>query len=359
MKVILLILLLAGMLPVSATELIQVTENQRKALQIKTAALEVAGDAISASLPAEVVVPNSQLHIVTAPLAGMVETLLAAEGDAVDQALPIARIQSPALLELQGEYLEVRTRHQLARSHYKRDQQLNREGIIAERRLLESAAQFQELATVLARVKRLLELAGMDGRALATLGSTRKLDSTLVVTAPFDGVVLEQMTTAGSRVEAADPLYRIASLKPLWLEIHVPLEQLADINPGQMVIVPSVGVSGPVITIGKLVHGVDQGVLVRAEIVEGAEKLRPGQFLQAQLAVTSQQKSYRVPRAAVIRSGGDSYVLLEQRGGFQPLQVSVLSEESNAVVIKAELPAQTRIAVTGTVAIKAIWLGAE
>ena len=64
--------------------------------------------------------------------------------------------------------------------------------------------------------------------------SSRKLDSALVVSAPFNGVVLEQMATAGNRVVAADPLYSIASLKPLWLEIHVPLEQVADIHTGQL-----------------------------------------------------------------------------------------------------------------------------
>jgi multidrug efflux pump subunit AcrA (membrane-fusion protein) len=271
----------------------------------------------------------------------------------------MARIQSPTLLELQSEYLEVHTRYQLAKSNYDRDKQLNKEGIIAERRLLESKAQYQELLTTLARVKRMLELSGMDEPSLAALRSNRKLDSTLIVTAPFEGVVLEQMTTAGKRVEAADPLYRIASLKPLWLEVHVPLEQVADIKPGQTVIVPSLNVSGPIVTIGKMVHGADQGVLIRAEIHNGAEKLRPGQFLQVQLAVTSEQKYYRVPRSAVTRFEDNSYVFSAQADGFLPVQIKVISEETNALIIQTEIAALTRIAISGTAAIKAAWLGGK
>ena len=199
----------------------------------------------------------------------------------------------------------------------------------------------------------------MNETSLAALRKSRKLDSALVVIAPFNGVVLEQMTTAGKRVEAADPLYKIASLKPLWLEIHVPLSQVTGIQPGHRVIVPAVNVSGRVITIGKMVHGTDQGVLVRAEIDEGAEKLRPGQFLQVQLDIASKQKNYRVPRSAVTRSDGNYYIFSEQTDGFFPQRVKVVAEETNALIIDVEIPAETRIAVTGTAAIKAAWLGGE
>jgi len=247
----------------------------------------------------------------------------------------------------------------LAKTNYDRDQQLQKEGIIAERRLLESRARHQELLTTVSRIKQMLELSGMDKQALAALKSNRKLDSSLTITAPFDGVLLEQMTTAGNRVEAADPLYKIASLKPLWLEVHVPLEKLANIQLGQTVTVSSANVSGTIVTIGKMVHGVDQGVLVRAEIYDGAEKLRPGQFLQVQLTIESEKNSYRVPRSAVIYSGGISYVFSLQEGGFLPVPVTVTGEEANALIINTELPTQTQIAVTGTSALKAAWLGGE
>lgn len=346
-------------LPVIAAELIPFTEQQRQAMNIETAPLKTTSSITSSNLPGKVAVPNAQLHIVTAPQKGLVETLLAAEGEAVNQGQALARIQSPAFLELQSEYLEVDTRYQLAKSNYDRDTQLNKEGIIAKRRLLESKAEYQELLTSLSRIKRTLELAGMDKQALSALRSSRKLDSTLVVTAPFDGVLLEQMTTAGNRVEAADPLYRIASLKPLWLEIHVPLEQLAGIQPGQAVLVPSLDISGSIVSIGKLVHGVDQGVLVRAEVHEGLEKLRPGQFLQVQLAIFSEQKKYRVPRSAVTRFKNSSYVFAAQADGFIPIKINVLSEENNALIIETELPAESQIATAGIAAIKAAWLGGE
>ncbi len=359
MKILLSILLVTLALPVTAAELVAFTENQRQAMQIETAVIQVASSSTSAGVPGKVAVPNAQLHVITAPLRGLVKMLLAAEGEAVIEGQTLAMIQSPELLKLQGNFLEAHTRYQLAKSNYDRDRELNKDGLIAERRFLESKAGYQESLTTRSQLKRMLELSGMDETSLALLIKDRNLDSTLVVTAPFNGVVLEQMTTVGKRVEAADPLYRVGSLNPLWLEIHVPLKQAAELRPGHMVIVPSVNISGPITTIGKMVHGADQGVLVRAEITEGAEKLRPGQFVQVQLSIASGENSYRVPRSAVTRSGGKSYIFSEQADGFLPVQIRVIAEETDTLVIESDIPDQTRIVVSGTASIKAAWLGGK
>lgn len=347
-------LLLAGRFAYAAGE-IPVTDVQRAALQIETAPVETATRTLGALLPAKVAVPSAQLRVVTTPQQGLVERLLTAEGESVRAGKPLVQIQSPRLLELQGEYLETLTRHRLAATNYRRDRQLSEEGIIAQRRLHESRAAAQELDAVLARVRRLLELAGMDEAAFTALESGREPGSTLLVRAPFDGVVLEQMVEAGSRVEVADPIYRLAQLDPLWLEIHVPLNELGDTAPGQPVVVPALDVAGRVITVGHMVHGTDQGVLIRAEVHEGSARLRPGQFVQVRLAAMAAGKRYRVPRQAVVYDGGRSYVFVEKPGGFTAIGVTVTDEDADTLIIDAELAKDARIAVRGTVALKSAW----
>jgi RND family efflux transporter MFP subunit len=354
MKQFLVTAVLLGALAPAAAELVRISPEQRTALGIETAPLTASGDLHSARFPAEVTVPNAQLQVVTAPQAGVVEMLLVAEGEEISQGQPLVRIQSPRLLELQGEYLETRARFRLAESNYRRDRQLSEDGIIAERRLLESRAAYQELSAAQSRLRHLLRLSGMDQEALGELESQRNLNSTLSVRAPFDGVVLEQMVTAGRGVELADPLYRIARLTPLWLEIHVPLARLGGLAVGHTVRVPELAVSGQVISVGRMVHGADQGVLVRAQVSEGTERLRPGQFVQAQVAAAG-GNSFRVPGAAVLRSGGQSYVFVAREEGFVPVPVTVTSEEPGYQVIQADLQAGTAIAVSGTVALKAAW----
>ncbi|MDQ7073568.1 MAG: efflux RND transporter periplasmic adaptor subunit [Gammaproteobacteria bacterium] len=72
--------------------------------------------------------------------------------------------------------------------------------------------------------RKALELAGMKEADIALLNKTRSLTSYLTVSASSSGVVMKQFATVGQRLTAADPLYKIAQLSPLWLEIHVPLK---------------------------------------------------------------------------------------------------------------------------------------
>lgn len=353
-NLLLFLLLLSG--PCAAAGPVALSAAQRAALQIETAPVSAVSGNLGSLLPARVTIPNAQLQVVTAAQQGLVERLLVAAGESVTAGQPLASIQSPRFLELQSEYLELLTRERLAAANYRRDRQLSKEGIIAERRLLESRAAWQELDTDLERMRRTLALAGMDEPALAALAAKRELDSTLLVRAPFDGVILEQLVEAGARVEAADPLYRVAQLDPLWLEIHVPLDRLGESRTGQPVVIPALGITGRIITIGQLVHGTDQGVLLRAEVHAGSEQLRPGQFVQARLAVDAPGERFRVPAPAVTHVQGTSYVFVDRAQGFEAVAVQVIEEENGSLVIAAELAGDARVAVRGVAALKSAWL---
>ncbi|HEX23200.1 MAG TPA: HlyD family efflux transporter periplasmic adaptor subunit, partial [Chromatiales bacterium] len=199
-----------------------------------------------------------------------------------------------------------------------------------------------------------------DRTALKRLAEELQLSGTLTVRSSIDGVVLERMATLGQRLNALDPLYRIGRLKPLWLEIHVPLERLSQIATGSTVRVVEPAVKGKVITIGRMVHGADQGVLVRAEVNAGAERLHPGQFIEVELASGRAERNYRIPLGALVRQGGKTWVFVARETGFLAMPVTIRAEESNAVVVSADLQPGDQVVMAGTAALKAAWLeGAE
>ena len=340
-----------------AGELIQMTAEQRQALDVRLVPVEPASDALSPAYPAQVVVPNAQLRVVSAPQAGLLEALLVAEGEPVTAGQPLARIQSPELVEQQSAYLESLTRLELASAQLQRDRQLHKEGIVAERRLLETRSAHTQARTLVNQRRQTLELAGIQPDALESLARERRLSSSLVVRSPLDGVVLEQLATPGQRLEMASPLYKIGQLDPLWLEVHVPLNRLGSTAPGTGVQLEKLDLGARVITVGQMVHGADQGVLVRAEISAGAGRLRPGQFVQARLEQPSAEPLFRVPQSALVHNEGRTWLLLAEDAGFRPLPVQVRSQESGQAVVSGGLSAGDRVAVSGTAALKAAWLG--
>jgi len=353
---ILMLVVALGSAPLLAADRISMSQEQRQAMGVRTAPVALAIESWSVAYPAQVQVPTAQLRVVSTPLSGLLESLLVAEGDAVKKGQKLASILSPELLSLQRSYLQALSRLDLARSDWERDRQLLEEGIIAERRYQTTHAQYVQIRTEVEQSRQTLQLAGMDRSALKRLAEERQLSGTLTVRAPLDGVVLERMATLGQRLNALDPLYRIGRLKPLWLEIHVPLERLSQISVGSTVRVTDPVVEGKVITIGRMVHGADQGVLVRAEVNAGAERLHPGQFVEVELASGRAAHNYRIPLGALVRQGGKTWVFVAREEGFLVVPVVIRAEESDAVVVSADLKPGDQVVMAGTAALKAAWL---
>ena len=223
---------------------VSLSTEQQAALGIELATPEATDRVMSRRYPAQVAVPVRQAHVVSAPQDGTLSVLLVALGESVTAGQPLARMQSPGLLEAQAALLEAQTRLTLAESELSRDQALFKEGLVPKRRLQATQAEHDAAATTLDQWGQRLTLAGVPPEAIAALKRERKLSGTLEIRAPIAGVVLEQMVDTGQAVAAAAPLFRVASLSPLWLEVHVPVDRLGGLQPGDPVLVPREGIRG-------------------------------------------------------------------------------------------------------------------
>jgi RND family efflux transporter MFP subunit len=352
-------LILTGLLALSPLALhaqtIAINEQQQQMLGIKTETLQGTDTSWSTSHPASVQVPNDQLRVVSTPVPGVLERLEVAEGASVKAGDVLAVIMSPTLLDQQRNYLDALTNLSFASAEMKRDRELDKEGIISKRRFLETQNKYIRAKTDAEQAKQLLELAGLDQSELDALASKHQLSGKLKIRSPLDGVVLEQMAVPGQRLEALDAIYRVGHLNPLWLEIHAPLEEVAGISKGDQIQVKEPDITGRVITVGRMVHGEDQGVMVRAEITEKTELLRPGQFVQVSLASTSGTQQFRIPRSAMVRQDGKTWIFIKTNDGFEPREVAVVTEEQSDLIVRGEIRASEQLAVSGTSALKAAW----
>lgn len=339
--------------------LIKLSSDQSKSYGIVTAPLKQAGEVLGARYPAVVVVPNSQLKVISVLQGGLVEGLMVAEGEHVTKGQVLATINSPGVLELQRDLLQTMSQLNLARSSRNRNKQLLDEGIIPKRRYLESLSVWQELVTQKEQQETTLTFSGMSSEALSALEKTRKLSSVLTITAPFDGVLLEQMAIPGQKLGAADPLFKVGKLAPLWLEIHVPVSVVDELKLGDMVAIPNLNIKGKVITIGRMVHAADQGTLVRALVENNVEQLRPGQIVQVRVAIEAgAQQHYWVPRKSIVRLDNQTVIFIEHKQGYEAIKVEVVGAREGGQVIASQKSILAPVVTSGAVSLKAILIGA-
>ncbi len=333
-----------------AAESISLNGAQVKSLGVEVAVAEAGKAAGQSGLPGRVTVPNDQMRVVAAPVAGMVEMLAVGPGSVVKRGQIVARLASPQALELQSGALQAGSQAQLARQTLRRDEQLFAEGLIAESRLQASrAAAAQAIASAEGR---------RQGLALAGV-VPGKVGGSLALVSPIDGVVLEQDAQVGQRVDASTLIYRIARLAPLWLEIQAPANLAGNLRIGAPVRVAGAAARGRVIAVGGAVDAGSQSVLVRAAVEAGGEGLRPGQAIEVELDVPA-AAGLRLPSAALARHAGQTVVFVQTSAkdgmAFRPQAVKVLGQGGDSVLLEG-LRTGEPIAVKGVSGLKALWTG--
>lgn len=345
------LLALCGSPLVQASDFIPVTASQSKALGIVAQGATAPGQALAGGLPATIEIPNGQQRVIAAPLAGIIESLETSPGLSVRKGQVLARLASPQALELQRDRIQADAQASLTKQTLQRDEQLFREGLIAESRLQAARANATQAAAQAAERRQELSLAQHSG------------GHTLSLTAPIAGTVLEQLVTVGQRVEQAAPLYRIARLDPLVVDIQVPLPVASRVRAGAPIRIPSTGASGEVTAVGRAVDPASQSVRVRGTINRGADSLRPGQVTTADLVLAEGPKGAadsQVPASAVLHHKDKSWIFVTAREGdatgYRALPVSVGGRIGDAVLVSG-LPAGAQVVTHGIAALKANWLG--
>ncbi len=352
----LLCLMIIGFYPSIQAEEIKLTEQQIKQLAIELGHLKPATQSLLLTAPAKIVVPPQQEYTVSTPQTGLINQLYFAVGDQVNKNQLIAEIHSPELLTLQQRYLQINNQRQLAWENYQRDQKLFNEGIIPGKRWQESRSQYQNIHAEFESISQMLAISGLSTNQIRDLTQQHLLNPRLMIVAPIQGVILEQLVMTGERVNALSPMYKIAHLSPLWLEIAIPQEQIAQIQIGNEVQIEAYSTTATVQLLGNSVNPETQTITVRAVIDHPSSELRPGQMVKAQLIQRRNQIAYQVPNTALAQYQGRSYLFIRQAQGFQIITVKVLAKQANDSIISGQLKGTESIAIRGAVALKANWL---
>lgn len=337
--------------PVSAT--------QMQALGVTLTVLEKPAAISGMAYPARVVVPSSGNQVISAPLAGRVEELLVDEQQPVKAGQPLLRLSSPEYSDLQLKLLEAASKARLTGQSSARERQLFAEGIIPERRVQEANAANQEAVARLRFAEASLRLAGLDPAAIRKVGEGGNLQDGLVVRARTAGTVVGLDVKAGQRVQGSDTLLRLVSTQHLWLDVQVPSDRqqraLTDVAEGAVTVVGREATATPM-SVGTVVSD-NQTVLLRARVITGLDRLRPGEMVQVQLPFAANAAGWALPLSSIARQDDKAYVFVRTEKGFVAQPVMVVSSAGQSVQVTGNLRPGQQVATTSVIALKAAWLG--
>ncbi|GHF13719.1 hypothetical protein GCM10017044_04750 [Kordiimonas sediminis] len=338
--------------------ILQISADQMRTHNITTAAPSVDTTIFSPAYPAEISIANNQVSAISPLHAGVVTSMSALEGMRVDAGDVLAEIASPEFLEEQRLYLDAVSAFRASEINFQRDLKLFEEGIISEKRRLDAQLERDQAANKLRQAETSLKLQGLTDAGLKALATGDAFHKTLSLKAPFAGEILTQTADVGDNVTEGEALYTLGQMDALWVRIHVPADMRPLIATGAVVRLVKEQIAGKVLSVGRMIHGADQGILVTAEIREGTEKLIPGQFTAASIALAGDARhTLKVPRQAVIKEAGKHYVFVKTAAGFSVQPVTLISEEPDFYGITGDITASMDVAVTGIAVLKGMVQG--
>jgi len=271
---------------------------------------------------------------VTAWVAGRIDRLnVNTVGAYVSKGKPVAELYSPDLVSAQQEYLlALKSREQLKNSPIS-SISFGGEGLVSSAR-------------------QRLKLMGVRDSQIAGLEKAGQPVIRLPIYTPLSGVVIEKIAQEGQYVNAGDPLFSIADLSVVWVEVEVYENEFANIKLGQTVSIlsqsyPGKTFRGKVAFIYPFLDPKTRTVKVRVELANPGLKLKPDMFVNAMIKIPL-GSAIVVPVGAVMDTGRRQVVWVEMKPGmFEPREVQVGARAGDSIQILSGVKAGEKVASSG------------
>ncbi len=292
---------------------------------------------------------NRLAHIT--PLAdGVVQRVFAELGQKVRRGDILAEIHSSAIAEAKAVLLTAVADETVESEALARERELYDNDMSSDSALRDAEARHTAAAARRRAAERTLLDLGLSGPALERVVSSQEVSSVLMLTAPFDGTVVERDAVIGDLAAVGDRVFTVADLGTMWVSLAVSERDIAFLRVGQSVAIRSAalgnGIEGEITWVSSLLNETTRMAEVRAEVPNPDGALRAGMFVDASIIIGESSESLLVPRDTVYRFEGDTFVFVRLENDLYELRrVSTGPDSGDMTAITAGLSGEEFVAV--------------
>jgi cobalt-zinc-cadmium efflux system membrane fusion protein len=274
----------------------------------------------------------------------------------------LAILSSRELADLKAEYMTAKTAEDLAGQALEREETLFSDRITSEADLQAARAALAAASANREGVENKLHAVGVSHEELERLSDAP--DGTLAnvrLSAPIGGVIARRTATLGATVSADDPaapaLFTIVDDRVLWADIAVYKQSTGSVQIGSTVVLKSESgralAEGEIATILPAIDETSRTATARMIVENPEARLRPGQFVTADISVGDGESRLQVPSGAIVEVEGRTSIFVPTEDGFEPSVVVPGTEVGGYTVILSGLSAGDEFVSEGAFTLKA------
>ena len=183
------------------------------------------------------------------------------------------------------------------------------------------------------------------------VAQARKNIADAVVTSPISGYVADRPADLGEYLSTSSKVATIMRTNPLRLRIDIPEQMVAAVQTGQGVSVtvsayPDRAFNGRVVRISPNVTATSRTMTVEAEVDNGSNLLKPGQFATVRIEQPQTAPAVLVPSRAVRTESDTSRVFVIKDGRAEQRLVQLGQAEGDLVEIRSGVAAGEQVATS-------------
>jgi len=314
---------------------------------------------VTTELPGEVQVNGDRMAHISPRVGGVVKEVHASLGDTVRAGQLLAVLESSELADAKAAFLAATERLRLANATFDREERLFHSKVSSEQDYLDARKSRAETRIELRAAGQKLQALGVAQTELDALPDQHDTELTIYrLTAPFSGTVIDRHITLGETVAAERPVFTVADLSTVWIDLSVYQKDIGAVRAGQRARVSTGHGDETELEISfvqPLVGEETRTALARIEAPNPDGDWHPGCFVTARIS-TSTDVTARVvvPATAVIRmEDGDEVIFVETGDSFEPRHVEVGRQTRNDVEIVSGLAPGERYVLRGGFSLKA------
>lgn len=288
--------------------------------------------------------PNQDVRI-AAIVAGRIESLPVAEGDAVKAGQIVAQIDARPLADQRRQAVaavdQAKAALENARLNLTRTESLFQKGVAAGKEVED------------ARALRLTTEAALE-QANAALDLADQQLTRANVRSPIDGVVVHRLVAVGEHVDgtSAQPVVEVANLGQVEVAANIPADHLGEVRVGQPAAITSDAYgdrtfTGQVMAIAPAVDPATNTVLARIRVGNAGGLLKVGLFAQVRITLGERRNVLTVPPSAISRGDDDVAVYVVEKDTATRTKVTLGLETPDAVEILSGVTEGRKVLLSG------------
>ncbi|MBC7426505.1 MAG: efflux RND transporter periplasmic adaptor subunit [Bacteroidia bacterium] len=336
--------------------LAELTAEQAKSIGVETGTIEQ--KQLTASLKANGIlnVPNQNKANATTLYGGVIKTLNVQAGGIIKKGDLIATISNTQYIQLQEDYLTVKSKIILAEQENNRQKDLSKNNAGLAATLQASEADLKILKTREASLDRQITLMGINPETL----SNSNLQSSLSIKSPMSGVVSHVNVKIGSYVDVSTPVAEIIDNSQIHLDLFVYEKDLSKLKVGQVIHFTLTNNAGKeydaeIYGISNSFEDNSKAIAVHCNVKGDKTGLIDGMSITA-LVSLSDATVTAVPSSAIVNFQGQDYIFIvfktDIKTGIITYERIAVAKGTNDVgyseiTLLKEIPAGSKIVTKG------------